>query len=490
MFALVNSVDDMKYTAYIYLLFTCLLLNSCSKNDGSKLFERSVSIAWIEDTMRKNYYWYKEIPEADKLVYTMEETAFFSTLLSNKDGKDYYSGSEKNHYFYSTINKAQDASLPNTRATGASTLMYGFEFFYIYNSTSRTEIQALVQYIIKDSPAAESGLKRGDWITQINDKAITTADMDILQSGGGISLTVERWSSDQRRFVTHPEKIYVPAARMVTDNPVYKAEVITSSETGKKVGYLVYNHFTAGVNTNDETYDNELRRLSGTVFDGVNEFVLDLRYNNGGSLSSALVLCAMLAPQSALEKPFCYLQFNDKHSPREEEYKAGSKQLIPNGKNLNISTLYVLTSYETASASEMIINSLRPYMNVVVIGEQTEGKNVGSRLYTSSDKKWEMHPIVCQISNSEKYSDYANGFSPDYELYEAFIPTVANPNQVIPVEVHELGDKNERLLNVALNLIDGIIVNIRSNLILEDAPTFPITRYNSIDRKATLLMIN
>ena len=93
-------------------------------------------------------------------------------------------------------------------------------------------------------------------------------------------------------------------------------------------------------------------------------------------------------------------------------------------------------------------------MDVVIIGEQTMGKNVASMAYTSKDKVWEINPIVARISNSERKSDYADGFSPDYLLYEAYAPTEQNPNIVSLVEVCELGDENERLLSVALNLID------------------------------------
>ena len=448
----------------------------------------SENIEWIETTMRDKYYWYKDIPSENKLDYTLKEEDFFKSLLSDNDGKTYYDiNNNKRHYYFSTIEKTSGAATysVNTRrgSTVEENISYGFNFMSIYNDQTYTTIQLLVRYIHNDSPAKESGLKRGDWIVEINGKPITPDDAVSLSNGGEeLSLTVSRWNPYYGRHVVVPEKISLPAARHVEDNPVHMAKVITTKSKGKKVGYLIYNHFTNGIHDNDSSYDNELRTLSATTFDGVDEFVLDLRYNGGGYISSALLLCAVLAPGSALEKTFGYLEYNDNASTREVAYKAGQGQLMPNGKNLNLSTLYVLVSSESASASEMIINSLRPYMDdVVVIGEQTMGKNVASMTYTSKDKAWEINPIVARISNSERKSDYVDGFSPDYLLYEAYAPTEKNPNIVSLVEVCELGDENERLLSVALNLIDGKDAQTRSARSVE-GPTYtpaPIVSRNA-----------
>lgn len=157
-----------------------------------------------------------------------------------------------------------------------------------------------------------------------------------------------------------------------------------------------------------------------------------------------------------------YIEYKDK---KKSNYKLErSTQLKTTGKNLNLKTLYVLTSNSSASASELVINCLRPYMgekNVVLIGLQTEGKNVGSVTYTNDDKTWEMHPIIGKVYNSEGKSDYENGFLPDYELDEAY--EYWNDNTVSILEVLPLGDTNERLLQAALSLIDLNTSNRRRN---------------------------
>ena len=475
----------MKHLISLSILIVGLLICSCTEQRvPDPVITLPENIAWIENTMRDKYYWYKDIPSESKLDYSMKEDDFFKSLLSDKDGKTFNS----HHEYFSTIKRLSGVTTYSSgdinRATpDKENISYGFDFMAIYNNPERTTIQLLVRYIQNNSPALESGLMRGDWITQINGRSITYNDALIIANGGEeLSLTVQRWNSLIRNYVTITSKIILPAARHVTDNPVHLSKVFTTPSKGKKVGYLVYNHFTRGVNDNDYSYDNLLRTLSATTFNGIDEFVLDLRYNGGGYVSSALLLCAILAPASALENPFFYMHYNDKSSTKESVHTAGSEQLKPNGRNLNLSTLYVIVSDESASASELVINSLLPYIKkIVLIGEKTVGKNVASNSYTSYDKIWEINPIVCLLSNAEKKSDYVDGFIPDYLLNEAFTRSVDDPAKVILEEVRELGDINERLLRVALNLIDGTASSTRS--VTTESATYSTSK-SFISRKA------
>ena len=164
--------------------------------------------------------------------------------------------------------------------------------------------------------------------------------------------------------------ISIAASRAVEDTPFLKDSVYTIN--GKKIGYLVYNHFSSGPTDNSNEYDNDLRSaFQYFASQQVNEFILDLRYNNGGLLSCAELLCTMLAPSSALGQELGYLEFNNRFNPQIVPFTLNSG-LIGNGANLNLNTLYVLTSSQTASASEMVINCLDPYMDVVIIGGRQE----------------------------------------------------------------------------------------------------------------------
>lgn len=458
----------------LLFLFICLSLSACKDDDNEPggNGNRPETQAWIEDTMREHYFWYNEIPASEKLNYANEPEAFFKSLLSYKDGKKRGTG----HQYFSYI---EELTGGNTRSSINESYSYGFEFTGIYADKAHQNILTLVLYVVEGSPADEAGLKRGDWITKINDNAVTDANFPSLSGGEACSLTIAKWDPDTEKFIPQSEKINMPSARQVEDDPVYTWNVI--ERRGKKIGYLLYNHFTTGKSDGDTSYDDHLKTLSSSEFSGVDEFVLDLRYNNGGILSSGILLCTIFQPANRVGSKLGHLQYNDKQKNRTRDFYTSKEVLEPTGKNLDLKTLYVLVSSSSASASEMVINSLEPFMNVVVIGETTVGKNVGSLEYTSDDKKWEMHPIVCQIYNSANFTDYANGIKPDVELDEAF--TYIDSQTVSPVEIFPLGDPNERLFKAAIDLIDGTTTISRS--LNTPTVTYKKAPFNSIDRKAT-----
>ena len=127
------------------------------------------------------------------------------------------------------------------------------------------------------------------------------------------------------------------------------------------------------------------------------------------------------------------------------------EQIVPVN-SLGLDKLYVLTSGNSASASELLINCLKPYIDVVIIGTTTYGKNVGSITVKDIDQngninpdhKWAMQPIISQSSNVNYESEYYNGFDPDYYVAEDL-------TDLLP-----LGDENELLLKSALDIIKGI----------------------------------
>lgn len=470
----------MKITKYLFLLLACLLVSGCDDDKKEPVKptpteDRPDVLAWIEDTMRENYYWYKDIPAS--LNYESDEETFFYSLLSTKDGKKATGGNP-----YSYI----ENTAGRTRSFIQEYYSYGIEFRGIF--LTKTQIAALVLYVVPDSPAEDAGLERGDWIIQMDGKYITTNEMFAsLQGGPKRTLTVVNWSSTavnpENRITVgnitfvNKREVSIEPATTVVDNPVYLYKTIERG--GKTVGYLLYNHFANGTDDDSQKYDNELRTVSKTFKDaGVNEVILDLRYNNGGALSSAILLCELLAPNTVNSNTTLgYLKYNDKQKTQDYEFTFGDYPISP-GANLNLQRLYVLTSSSTASASEMVINSLSPFMDVIVIGDQTTGKNVGSVTYPNDNDPypygtttWEMHPIVCQISNSDGFTDYATGFVPGtYNkthqktpvsevgyIDEAFDFETADDGETYAylTETLPLGDENERMLKVALQMIDG-----------------------------------
>ena len=234
----------------------------------------------------------------------------------------------------------------------------------------------------------------------------------------------------------------------------------------KKVGYFVYTGFKYPFHQQLNDVFAEFKA------EGINELVLDLRYNGGGSVITSALLASMIdgsRPAESSNSIFADLRYNTKRNEAEgsvypffnEVYlysnTGGFTGKIPMSRLSGITKLYVLTSPSTASASEMIINGLRPYMDVITIGGTTVGKNEGSITVVDSPPSYDdpssrktthtvgMQPIVFQIFNADGDADYGDGFVPLIELDEMNFAK----------NIKAFGDPSEPFLAAALNLIKG-----------------------------------
>lgn len=425
---------------YVLILIVVTLivpvwLASCGEDRWAGYAEQTKTDRWIDDTMRVWYYWREDIPNTNSLNYFTDPISFFKSLLSSKDGKGGVP--------YSTIDTLEAV----TRSIPYTDYSYGFQFTTNWVENNDTALYAHILYVAKGSPADDIGLQRGDWIMEMDGRPITQNNYTKLYGSTSMEITVGYYDAENDTILPYDETSYLASARAIDDNPVHYRNVY--ERAGKRIGYLVYNHFssgsTEGINSTGTEYDNDLRKaFQSFASRQVNEFVLDLRYNNGGQLSCAVLLCTMLAPSSALGQTLGYLEYNSRITPRQTAFTL-TQDVIGEGANLNLSTLYVLTSSQTASASEMLINCLKPYMNVVLIGATTEGKNVGSTSFINEEIRVKMQPIVCKIYNALSESDYENGFAADYSVDEN-----SDQARFLP-----FGNEDELLLYTALGLIDG-----------------------------------
>ncbi len=397
----------MKRVRFSRIIICCsifLFLISCSRDDehSDSTYSNDTSNEWIDQTMRYWYYWYSDIPAKKSLDFKADPEKFFYKLLSLKDGKDLPDGS--GHYYYSSIKKKT-----TTTRTDSSSPVLGIHFQVWILSSSPLKYAINVLYVLPGSPAEEAGIKRGNWIFKIDNIAVNMNNAYNLFGTETLKLTfADSYDAEESAM-----KTVGLTPRLVEDRPILHSEIIQNENTGMNtVGYMVFNHFTSGpAGENDNTYNDELRSLFAQFKSAdVNEFILDLRYNGGGLVTVAKLLAELLAPADAIGQTFCELQYNNQVN------RAYSHEFETQANNLNLPRLFVLTSTQTASASEAIINCLRPYYTVNLIGEKTEGKNVGS-IELSSDKfDYEIHPIVCCIYNSQGQSNYSQGFLPDWEL--------------------------------------------------------------------------
>jgi C-terminal processing protease CtpA/Prc len=433
---------------------------SCGVDRWAGYAEQTKTDRWIDSTMRAYYFWYHDLPSDKTLNYFLPPIEFFAKLRSKSDK-------------FSTIDTLEQVS----RSIRGTDYSYGLEFT-LNGPVNDTAYVAHLLYVAHDSPAAQIGLQRGDWITAMDDEPITQKNYQRLYGDRSMRLTLADYNPAEENLTVRPQPVVIAPARPIEDNPVYYRNVYQRAD--RRIGYLVYNHFSFGP-TDDDTnrpYDQALKEASNYfAAAGINELILDLRYNNGGYLSCAELLCTLLAPQSALGQSLGYALYNDRF-PQPTPYTLDAA-LIAGGTNLNLTRLYVLTTSATASASEMLINSLKPYLPLTLIGQTTVGKNVGSISFRNEALRVVMAPIVCQLYNSQNSSDYARGFAPDYPL---------NENQYL-ANFLPFGNENELLLGTALALIDGTYP--------PDEPGTPDTRslpppvrVSSVDQRATAVRLN
>lgn len=397
----------------IFLLTTLVIMASCGEDRSGEYYALIEENLWIEQIMKEHYLWYDSIAEIKENDYFAEPANFLQKIVYSKaqDGKgDKYSYIEM-----------KNATAPDARSL-QRTSTYGFDFELITDPTGTTShIFARILFVLPDSPASEAGLHRGDWISAIGKEQVSTSNYGYLMSGGNTTFARESlvFDAEGNSQWLAVDTVRVEASRAIELNPFYVDTVYAIN--GKKIAYMVYNEFSTG--PNNQATDTEYRNRMKQIFaefksQSPDAFILDLRYNPGGFLSCATDLSSYLAPASALGKTFCTLLYNDITSPQEESFTLNSGL---SAENLNLSKLYVLTSPFTASASEAVINCLRPYMgeeNVVVIGETTEGKNVAMQPYEDERYNFILYPVVAYVLNAEGKANYVNGITPQFPLSE------------------------------------------------------------------------
>jgi len=326
----------------------------------------------------------------------------------------------------------------------------GVDFRLTRVSEGSNDLVGYVRYIIANSDASTKDVKRGYFFTAVNGTKLTVSNYEALLLNSE-SYTLNFADYNGSAFVLNGKSVSLTKTTL-EENPILINKVINSNE--HKIGYLMYNGFYAD-------YDARLNEAFGELkAQGVTDLVLDLRYNGGGSVRTATRLASLITGQFD-GKIFSKRQYNIKlmASMSTDELETLNDRFVNNIdgtalNSLNLSKVYILTTDNTASASELVINGLKPYINVVQIGETTIGKNVGSfTVYDSEtltktkvnpNHKYAMQPLVLKIANSEDFGDYTSGLTPTY-LQQEFVTSYG-----------VLGETNEPFLATAISKITGV----------------------------------
>lgn len=411
---------------------------SCGVDRWPEYAHMTALDTWMYDVMKQNYLWYEGLPLYDDVNLFLEPSAFLAKVKNSKDS-------------YSFADSIMESPLPT----------YGFDYSLIRSVDIDTAYNALITYVIPGSPAEEAGLKRGDWIMKVDTSYISKKyETQLLQGTKSRDLVMGIWKeviieeeeTPVYKVVPNDVTLSMGVARIVEDNPVHKYVVLPLSN-GQKVGYLMYNSFTAGTKADPEKYNNELRKISNEFQQaGVQTVILDLRYNAGGSTDCVQLLGTILVPASRLDTPMAYLEYNDKNRDKDVTFNF-DPSVLKTGVNLNQSLLIVITSGVTAGAPEMLITSLFKENDapaIIAIGGSTKGQNVATEQFINEEFLWSVHPVVCTVYNSTH--DTYGPISPaaDFKISETTIDGKTNYNEYLP-----FGDPQERLLNIAIQTLEG-----------------------------------
>lgn len=422
---------------------------------------------WIYDNMKTWYFWNDKLPGTPD--FTPEPQSFFQSILYKYDATLRPDGDR-----FSWLQESADelkASL------SGETTSPGLEYRLIRYVSGSDDLFGIVTYAIKGSPAEKAGFKRGDFFTQINGQKLTVGNYTALLTTGSDPKVFTMGTLDADKKVVSSAVTRTVAPTLIQADPVYFDTTFVKGD--KRVGYLVYHQFIPGPNgSSTNTYDQELEKVFADFKSkNVNELVIDFRYNRGGYVSSATQIASLIGKGTSDKDVFYYKEYNSTVTPDlEKQYGKDyfHDNFLNKTQNLgaNLNRVFFLTSTSTASASELVINGLKPFMPIFMIGGKTTGKNVGS--ITLSDKskriKWGIQPIVSRSSNSLRSSDYTAGFTPDVAKTEGTL-------------LHPYGDPRDPLLGEALFQIYGTRV-ARRGLEDTDQPRVGPEVHSSIDQHA------
>jgi carboxyl-terminal processing protease len=396
-----------------------VLFSSCKKND----VQPSITDAMARDSlyyiMKAWYYWYN-MPEAESV-----------TTANKSDYTDPYKLLEAMRYKeLDRWSFVADYDEFNAEMAG-SFVGHGFRIGLDDAGNAR------VAMIYDNSPLYLQGVRRGWIIKTIN--GVNPAPILVANDAAAYNnLIGPSEAGITNIFVFTPPD--GPDITISSTKSSFTVHTVLLCDTlhlsGGIAGHLVFESFI------QPSEDELLNAFSYLNAIGVNDLILDLRYNTGGYLYIAQELASYIAGSSNQDNVFAKLTYNDKHQDANSTYPYVT---VPNA--LSLSRIVVITTRETASASEAVINGLKPFITVVTIGDTTNGKPTGMNGWPVAKKFW-MWPITFKIVNSQNLGDYFEGISPAKEVSDDI--------------THDFSDRKELCLKEAIYYLENGLVSSKS----------------------------
>ena len=452
----------------IYVVLTLLIamaVSSCKKSDNGTLTgpsKKGTMLDLIKDSVylytKEANLWYDQMPTyttfkprnfnnaEDATALTNELNALAKYPINPNTGNPYEATDDGGAKYSFIDDGAVSGELNGTKGDFG----FGIQWYDIDDLR--------VIYVYPGSPAAREGIKRGDKIININGRTNLSYDGPKYgdESSNNLNFVINAYSNSKAinmildRHDGSTLTINNLATGNYTVNPVLK-DTVYNLGAGKKVGYMVFNTFTSVENAGPQL------DAAFNKFSGITDLIVDLRYNGGGYVETAEYLDNLIVPPSNSGKlmytyyynkqlqndihPLLSTQFDIKPG----DFKPENNQ-VPFAKkgSLNLTRVFFIMTGNTASASELTINNLRPHMAVQFIGSQSYGKPVG--FFAININKYQLYTPEFSTENSANQGGYYDGFMPgqlpDY-------PGVKASDD----ETTDFGDVKEGLLSRALGYI-------------------------------------
>lgn len=388
-------------------LYTIAILSACAscwQDRSGEYYALISSKSWIYDVMQEYYLYYQDLPAEKELDFFLSPQEFLNAAASEQD--------RKNGVLYSHVDSVKNSAVASRALSEVPA--FGYEAVMLQAENGDYALQVL--YTQPASPAEEAGLKRGDIIIAADGKAIQSADYAkyVTTPTSAYTFTLGSYNYESAQMDT-TATIQMPAPRIIEEQHLLTTTLLNTGN--RTAAYILYNEF--GEEEDIAQWQSLYTQLTSLQPDDI---ILDLRYNPGGYVTTAQTVATVLAPSGAAGQTMLTMTGNDKQNLKQTYLFDTS--LLPGGNTLNYQNLYIITGPNTASASEIVINCLRPYMSghMYQVGTPTFGKNVAQALYTSDEHpELELWLTTYTLANAKGFGDYAEkGLLPDFEREETY----------------------------------------------------------------------
>lgn len=397
----------------ITLPLLALLVCSCGEDRSGEYYELTQENQWIYSKMKEVYLWADAIGEIKQNIFFSTPSQFFKKLLYTDD---------KTSFFTDTL----------------ATTSYGITTSLMRDPLGITpsKTYALIEFVEPGSVAAIAGLERGMWISEIDGSRLTTSSATKLSAGTGVELTVQRIEFDdveEKYYWEGTGNTTLPAAAEIENSPIPVTAII--DDISSKNGYILCNTFDG-----EKAADELSSALSTMVAEGVDNIILDLRYNNSIMLADAATAAAPFVPADRQGTLFCSLAKSidsDEHT----------EHLIPESSiNVSNNPLYIITTTRTKGITNAFVKAVQATRaNVKVVGQKANGTNLYTECF-ESPYLFKINPATAYIFDIE--GEPLQPALPDYTVAE-----YSNYRSVYP-----LGSKQEHILyNISYIIANGTL---------------------------------